>query len=1591
MLSQKSKFRLKLFSIISVLTVVTVALVVFGFATNNPSPTLTRQAADIYIGLNEGYGSSANDTNSTVSVGTITNAVWKAEDLCRTGKCLYFDGTGDYVSYSDNANLDMAATDNVTVEGWFRTSDISSGYRTLVQKYNMDTGSDGGYEVVMNGSGQILFQFDSDDTSFPLYSLASTASYDDNKWHHFAAVKNGASSASLYVDTISVSTTSISSTDASNSDSFTIGADWVGADSWLGFIDEVKVLRTARTATEIKADYVGETPSRGTSASFGPDQSYLSEGLVGYWKMDETDWGTPNCSTDVVFDYSGNGVNGDACPNSTGPTGGETGKFGNGVTFETTDDYINLDSSSSLKPTTKISVSAWVNTPLTSTFNTVIGGRTNFAANYWFVVKNTGRVAVNLENIVAHGTFQTDVDTISADTWTNIAFTYDSTAGNNNANIYINGQVKKSLTLTGLIGYSDTNMSLGFTEYGFGGTMDEVRVYNRALSPAEVQDLYEWAPGPVAYYKFDEGTGTTSVNDSSGNGNTGTMNGSMTESDWVSGKYGSALDFDSTDDRINAGSASYVDDIFDGGGTVEAWVNLRSDGESDKSNIISKDTVAFHVSADGSGLDIGLDQGFSGGGANWFVWNTFSINTWAHVSVTYDNSSASNDPTFYVNGIKQTLNTDVNSTGTRTSDAASSLYFGGDNLGGATIDGKIDDIRIYDYVRTPAQIIEDMNAGHPAPGSPVGSAVSHWKFDEGYGTTANDSGYGDNDLTLQSSPTYSASGKFANALSFTRASSQYASISDSADLSITGDLTLSAWIKPSSNSASTEYGIAGKWESTNQSYLLSQYGDEIRMYIDSSSNYVTTTAANLATGTWYHVMGIYNASAQTAKIYINGVIQPVSITGTIPGSIGDDASAFRVGVGNDNSTIISKTISANGYDCFEDGNGNLLLSGYLNSQIWMGYWSPGSEYGGYIFTGITIPQSTVITSAKLTLKAIGGATLPVNLKVVAEDANSPGVWATTTHEPSIITETTAKVDWDISTWSSGTSYDSPSLTSIVQELVDSNDYSSENMAFVVRNDGMSSNYDIGIVDYNDASSDTAALEIKYGDNGYFNGLIDEVKVYNSALTADQVKTDYNGGFVEVLGNTGTTSTGAASNASIDLYCPPGQGSSCSPPLRHFKLDENTGTSTVNDSMGTGTCSMNGSMTSTDWVPGKYSSGLDFDGDNDYLNCGSNSDIDNLSALTVTAWIRPRTLVTDDVIVEKDDSGTTAGGWSLIGYSNYDLYFFADFDGATNLNVTTNSDAIPLNTWSFVTVTWDGSGTGSNVKFYVNGIQRTTSVTTNGAGSRVSDVANNLNIGSDDGSYEFDGIIDDVHVYNYVRTPAQIAWEYNRGAPVGWWELDENQTGDGQTVYDASGNGNNGTTEGGTGNLDCTVTGKRNTACDFDGGDDYINITYPSSGTLDFSNDFSVSAWVYRDTADTHHTIVAKKAHPSTGDGYILSLYDDNTVYFQTSDGSNSCSDTTYSTLSSSSWHHIVGVYTANDGSPSNIKIYVDGKLSSNSPNGCYMTPSDIPNTNNVRIGAETDAGNPFDGKIDEVKIFNYALTEQQIKNDYSQGAVNFSN
>ena len=293
------------------------------YLARNPSQAL----ADTFLKFDEGYGTSSavNDSNGAVSAGSITGATWKTDDLCFDGKCLYYDGNQDFVSFGDDDDLDFAGADSFSITGWFRHGPASATNVIVAKLLGSD--NNGGYRIQMEADGDITCEIEDDDANTAIDdSISSTAAtYDDNRWHHFACVKSGTASLTLYIDAQQIiqDASLDGSSTLANVESLYIGIDGDGtSNDYTGFIDEIKIYRSARSASDIKADFLKNSPLEGSAASFGiNDQSFLSDGLVGYWPMDEASW-TNDCATDTVMDSSGNSYSGDSCPDISGPTGG---------------------------------------------------------------------------------------------------------------------------------------------------------------------------------------------------------------------------------------------------------------------------------------------------------------------------------------------------------------------------------------------------------------------------------------------------------------------------------------------------------------------------------------------------------------------------------------------------------------------------------------------------------------------------------------------------------------------------------------------------------------------------------------------------------------------------------------------------------------------------------------------------------------------------------------------------------------------------------------------------------------------------------------------------------------------------------------------------------------------------------------------------------------------------------------------------------------------------------------------------------------------------------------------------------------------
>jgi hypothetical protein len=558
-------------------------------------------------------------------------------------------------------------------------------------------------------------------------------------------------------------------------------------------------------------------------------------------------------------------------------------------------------------------------------------------------------------------------------------------------------------------------------------------------------------------------------------------------------------------------------------------------------------------------------------------------------------------------------------------------------------------------------------------------------------------------------------------------------------------------------------------------------------------------------------------------------------------------------------------------------------------------------------------------------------------------------------------------------------------------------------------------YKNSILDQENTTSIVAAMDASsyplragniYPNNRNLIGKLDEVKIYPYALTEDEIKTDYNRGMAAVMGATGNpASAGSAtsSNAASLRYCVPGSADFCAPPVGEWKFDEMTGTTTY-DTSGNGNEGVFVSQsTSPSWATvGKIGSALRFDGSDDYAKVNLSPSINNLGPLTLEAWVLADSNGESDTgkIMCKNEESGGAGAWSFGIRSNGRVQFTKDFDGATELQVFSAVDALELGKWQNIMVTWDGGNDASeDVNFYINGQEAAHSWDSDGDGLVVPDTSVNLFIGNHEWQGQtFDGLIDQVRIYNYVRTPAQIAWEFNQGKPVAYWKFDECQDG---TIYDSAASWNGGTANNGTlqlGSSGVTATGtcasssnsfwyngrtgKYNSAGSFDGEDDYVDLGL-SAGNLIEGNSYTVSLWFkVNSPLNALDGLISKDATWPFNFTIRRKNVGQENLEFNTN---SSCLDSTLIPLPGA-WYHFIAIFDSSVGK----RIYINGVLDAADN---YTVPSDPGGYDDklfIGFDYRTTENRYFPGLIDDVKIFNYALTAEQVKIEYSGGAVRFS-
>ncbi len=215
------------------------------------------------------------------------------------------------------------------------------------------------------------------------------------------------------------------------------------------------------------------------------------------------------------------------------------------------------------------------------------------------------------------------------------------------------------------------------------------------------------------------------------------------------------------------------------------------------------------------------------------------------------------------------------------------------------------------------------------------------------------------------------------------------------------------------------------------------------------------------------------------------------------------------------------------------------------------------------------------------------------------------------------------------------------------------------------------------------------------------------------------------------------------------------------PFSHWKFDEGQGTD-ASDSAG----SNNGIiMGAASWVMGKIGDyALDFDGSDDYVFAGNLDAIGGPNPFSMCAWIYPRATegINRDILSEAWDlSGYGVQFLSRLNSSGHFCCMFSD-GSVFNNSIISNAAVLPSN-WTFVAFSWDGTMKPDGMKVYLNGIL-------DNAVQSKCPIAISIDMPAFIGAYSngglpmnfFDGVIDDVRVYNQLLTAEQIRQLYREG-------------------------------------------------------------------------------------------------------------------------------------------------------------------------------------------------------------------------------------
>jgi hypothetical protein len=398
--------------------------------------------------------------------------------ICRAAS---FDGTSArIVSDVLNGSDIMGFSDQVTLACWFKSPGGGGNNPRLIEFSDPAGSYTRSTALAYDQDGSLRAWVTSEAGVRGAQIDYSAVTYNDNEWHHAVYTYSATNGGKLYIDgALKQTRTDHPTSDIHDAETFVIGGYYPDANNgFLGLVDEAAVFQRELTAAEVSQLY-------NATRSSCPGSCYAAP--LAEYQMENAPW---SGTAGEVYDTGSSGSNGVAAASGTGvlptQTDAASGKVCRAAVLTRVDanngGYLDLGDPSSLDPNTRPwTVTAWVYWDGSSGDNIIYNKESLYEA----------RVASGYVRYAWRPHWAWDGGTsfpINANTWTHVATTYDGAE----QMLFKDGlQVFRRDETGGAIGSNSSKLLIGARgstspHNFFSGMIDEVRIYDRALSHSEI-------------------------------------------------------------------------------------------------------------------------------------------------------------------------------------------------------------------------------------------------------------------------------------------------------------------------------------------------------------------------------------------------------------------------------------------------------------------------------------------------------------------------------------------------------------------------------------------------------------------------------------------------------------------------------------------------------------------------------------------------------------------------------------------------------------------------------------------------------------------------------------------------------------------------------------------------------------------------------------------------------------------------------------------------------------------------------------------------------------------------------------------------